>query len=1011
MVTAKVNIFKEEYKKLNKAQREAVDTIDGPVMVVAGPGTGKTQILALRIGNILLKTDASADGILCLTFTNSAVSAMRERLRKYIGREASKVKVATFHSFGMEILGKYFSILGLYAKPELMDEKDIIALCDEVLHKNDWKYIRPRSETSRYFRDLKSFISFLKRERITPEHFKNEIEKEIKNIERDPLSISTRGERKGEMKKDVERKMEGLHRTLEAVKFYSLYEIEKKEKNLFDFDDILGALVLIVEESIEAKNYIRENFLYVLIDEHQDSSGVQNEFLEKVWKEEDKPNIFVVGDDRQLIYGFGGASLEYFENFKDTFGKAKLISLEENYRSTQKILDSAHDLLRSSITKNRLKSNRKENHALRLVEAYYPRDEIIFIALEIKDKIKKRGSGEHSRTSIDPNDIAILVPKNRQVKSTITILKDMGVPVAGVAMMDFFDVPESSAFLRVLKIIANPGDGALLATSFFDKFSLISPFKAHEFIKGNKMREFSLLDVQEETPTLFSTQGRSALGENKQNDVNIWIQKLKLWLSYSTLPLYAFIQKVGTEFLLDNAKNHEELMIRIEVLRTMLHLVLFETEKHSKMSLKVFLDFLERIENYRENISLAVFSPNDGVKVLTLHGSKGLEFDHVYIAHMDEKSFSGSKREGFILPEYIKEKVEKRDEIVLKRELYVAMTRAKRFCTISYALQSHTGGDQELAHIISDLSENFEKQKAHETEKIILKNDERAYVEKKSNEERNINLEDLIKLVAKDYEDRKVSVSLLNNFFECSWKWYFRNLLQLPEPKQESLEFGNIVHGSIDAVLKLKKKLNEKDLKNMVLHQVRKSGFGDERKEKELFKLAFNILSKWVNERLDKINNKRESEQSVSVKDNRFPNLNIYGKIDLIEILDKDNVRVTDFKTGSVRKKGDIEKIDKEGRMSSYLRQLVMYSYLIKQSSKLKINVNESRLEFLEAKNEKETFYNRVITSKEIDLLIKDIKDYDQLIKNGKWVNRPCNYNSYGKNTECEYCKLAEIYK
>ena len=197
----------------------------------------------------------------------------------------------------------------------------------------------------------------------------------------------------------------------------------------------------------------------------------------------------------------------------------------------------------------------------------------------------------------------------------------------------------------------------------------------------------------------------------------------------------------------------------------------------------------------------------------------------------------------------------------------------------------------------------------------------------------------------------------------------------------------------------------------MVLHQVRKSGFGDERKEKELFKLAFNILSKWVNERLDKINNKRESEQSVSVKDNRFPNLNIYGKIDLIEILDKDNVRVTDFKTGSVRKKGDIEKIDKEGRMSSYLRQLAMYSYLIKQSSKLKINVNESRLEFLEAKNEKETFYNRVITSKEIDLLIKDIKDYDQLIKNGKWVNRPCNYNSYGKNTECEYCKLAEIYK
>src|SRR3989338_3023532 len=119
-------IFSEEYKKLNKAQKEAVDTIDGPVMVVAGPGTGKTQILALRIGKILLETDTKADGILCLTFTNSAVKAMRERLRKYIGPEASNVKVSTFHSFGMDILDKYYGVLGLDEKPELMDEKDSI---------------------------------------------------------------------------------------------------------------------------------------------------------------------------------------------------------------------------------------------------------------------------------------------------------------------------------------------------------------------------------------------------------------------------------------------------------------------------------------------------------------------------------------------------------------------------------------------------------------------------------------------------------------------------------------------------------------------------------------------------------------------------------------------------------------------------------------------------------------------------------------------------------------------
>ena len=131
----------------------------------------------------------------------------------------------------------------------------------------------------------------------------------------------------------------------------------------------------------------------------------------------------------------------------------------------------------------------------------------------------------------------------------------------------------------------------------------------------------------------------------------------------------------------------------------------------------------------------------------------------------------------------------------------------------------------------------------------------------------------------------------------------------------------------------------------------------------------------------------------------------------MIENLDAKNARVTDFKTGSIRKKSEIEKKDFEGRMNSYLRQLAMYSYLIKQNPKWRMNVRESRLEFLEAKNEEESIYKTVVKKEQIDLLIQDIKDYDQSIKKGEWVNRSCNYNSYGKNTECEYCQMAEIYR
>ena len=182
--------FEKEYKKLNKAQKEAVDVIDGPVMVVAGPGTGKTQILALRVANILTKTDNKADSVLCLTFTNSGVKAMRERLRDYIGAEASKVHVSTFHSFGMNIIEKYFRVLDFLEMPKLMDEMDSVGICDAILHDNEWEYIRPRADISRYFNDLNSLISLLKRERINPEAFEDLIKKEIHNLESDTENIS-----------------------------------------------------------------------------------------------------------------------------------------------------------------------------------------------------------------------------------------------------------------------------------------------------------------------------------------------------------------------------------------------------------------------------------------------------------------------------------------------------------------------------------------------------------------------------------------------------------------------------------------------------------------------------------------------------------------------------------------------------------------------------------------------------------------------------------------------------
>jgi DNA helicase-2/ATP-dependent DNA helicase PcrA len=634
-------------------------------------------------------------------------------------------------------------------------------------------------------------------------------------------------------------------------------------------------------------------------------------------------------------------------------------------------------LLESKVTPDKLKSQSRERHSVRLVEASYPRDEIIACAIEIKNKIKD---------GIDPNDIALLVPKNRYVRSAIDILKGAGVPVSAKDSVSFFDSLETKSMLDVIRVVSNPFDSATFGRLLFDRFSNIPPLLAHKFIHDSDSKYINLESALDKKQSLFLS------------PIENFIGKLATWVDNSRdLGLYELVQKIGSEFLLDTAQDHEELVKRVEVIRTFLHLALYKIEKNPKITLKEFIEFLDRLESYGEHIPLAVFSADIGVKVLTLHGSKGLEFDFVWIAHMDEKSLMSSKNMGFTLPSLILEKIEKKDEDIAKRELYVAITRAKRFCNISYSLNSYTGGEMELANIIKDLpDEIFERVSAEETEKSILSVDPKMYVEGSKNDKKNVDIKDLVNLVKGEYTGRRVSVSLLNNFFECPWKWYFRNLLQLPEPKNESLIFGDRVHKAIDQILKLDKKPSEKNIMDFVA--------GD--------KEAFKIVSTWVSKRLDKISKKRENEQPVPATDERFPHLNIYGKIDLIENLDKDNLRVTDFKTGSVKKKSEIEKLDEDGRLSNLMRQLTMYSYLLQKNPKWKKDVRESRLEFVEAKTDKESIYDTVIQLEQIEMLVKDIEDYDRALSTGEWVERKCNFKPYGnKDQKCEYCELSKIYQ
>ncbi len=979
--------FEKRYKKLNPAQKEAVDSIDGPVMVIAGPGTGKTEILTLRIANILKQTDTPASGILALTFTNSGVRAMRERLINMIGSVGSGVTISTFHSFGISLISEFYEELNLPTPPALLDDSDRVVLFDELLENHPWEYLRTRSGGAHNFADLKSLISLLKQERISPEDFLQQIDDEIEGIMNDPENISSRGSTKGQLKATEQEKIGRFERTKEIGAFYALYERTKKERSLADYDDILEYIVDLVRRSENARATLRERYLYVLVDEHQDSSGVQNDFLEEVWGSVEKPNVFVVGDDRQLIYGFGGASLSHFQRFQEVFEGTQLIALKENHRSTQRILDVAGELLQSSLANTELVSQKKENYPVQLVEAEYPRDEILRAGLEIKRKMEE---------GVPANECALLVPKNSQVRSASAVLSDLGLPVASGGKMSFFSLSYTQSLIRFMRAISDPYAPDRLAQLLLDSAFEVPFLISQKFLRDNGPR----ISIE-----LFAT------ASPEITKVGEMVSEMSREVLKSDV--YSLIQKASQQLFFRNAKTHAVLTAEVEVVRTMLHLALQAIEKNHKITLEEFLVFLARLEEYGQDITLAVFSGEEGVQVKTLHTSKGLEFDFVWIAHLDEGSLMKGKQLAITLPDAIKEKISKKDEISAKRELYVGITRAKRFCTLSYSKSGYSGAAQQVAKIVAELPEGtFETKTAQETEDEIRKENELAYVDSNPQAPSENTREEIVSLVKEHYHDRPVSVTHLNNFFSCPWKWYFRNFLLLPEPVTESLQFGNLMHGSIEILLKGGDDTDILSIMDTILDTLR---IYDEKQRERLKKDGKSTLERFVSEYLGGFRGAFSEKKPSVYHDPEIPLLEMTGKIDVIQELPDKSLAVTDFKTGKVKSSREIERRTEEGRMSDMLRQLAMYSYLLMHDKGAKRNeakVSVSQLLFLEAEaGDKNALYRTVITNEEIELLRKDIKDYAALLANGEWVALECDFKPYGQQKSCEYCDFANNLK
>lgn len=755
--------FKEEYSKLNSKQKEAVDTIEGPLMVIAGPGTGKTTILTLRIANILLKTDTPPSGILALTFTEAGAKTMKQKLREIIGSRADEVAVHTFHGFAVSIIREFEDHFPHISRSKQMTDLDEETLLRQILRDKKYRGLRPLGEPDFYIGKIGSTISQCKQEAWTPEMIKVFALEEIERIKADTDSISTRGASKGNLKADALRRIQKCERTILFADVYTEYEETKKREKLLDFDDLIFELLQALREDKLLLQLLQEKFLYILVDEHQDTNDSQNLIIKLLADFFDNPNLFVVGDEKQAIYRFQGASVQNFLSFQKKWQAMKTIPLIQNYRSHQSILDASFEMIEQNYEADEYPELRQK---LESKSAHLPAPLELFIAGN--QKSEEYNLVTQLQTLKAGETAAVIVRRNREVAHILSILQTAGVDARAERSANIFEHPVGRLFFALADFILDPSHteslaetfaGGLWQSDFQTQVSLIKKLKAGD-----------LEQVEKLIPTLQTLREEQGTAGP---------------LEY----LYVLAKLSG---LADLAAKDP---LGAEVWR---HIFTLGKELGEAEGVGSASALLQMLLDYKKSSEGKYIKINSGahtapVTVMTAHGSKGLEFDYVFLPFATEETWMGrSASTSFVLPR------EKNDDDEIKdarRLFYVALTRARKHAWLSYSLEDYSN------KILTPLRFLEELDQTHLSQKTLAKKDElpvtfdfERYQLKQHNQKNDYAKEVLLQT--------GLSVTALNHFIKCPREFFYKSILKIPEPPNAVSEKGNAMHEAMANVWK-----------------------------------------------------------------------------------------------------------------------------------------------------------------------------------------------------------------
>ncbi|HCR35556.1 hypothetical protein A2130_02600 [Candidatus Woesebacteria bacterium GWC2_33_12] len=925
-------------KKLNKEQLQAVKHDKGPLLIIAGAGTGKTTVITERIKYLITKERVLPEEILALTFTEKAAAEMEERVDMAMPLGYGEMWISTFHAFCDRVLRDNAIHIGLPSNFKLMTTAESIDLIKKNLFDFKLDYFRPLGNPNKFIEGMLQHFSRLQDEVVRPEEY---LKYAKKYTNEETLEIT---------------------KIKELASAYKTYDYLKIKEGKFDFGDLITKTLELFNKRPNILKIYEQKFKYILVDEFQDTNYGQNELINLLARK--YGNISVVGDDNQSIYKFRGAAISNIIQFKKTYPKVKIITLNQNYRSTQTILDGAYKLIkhndpdtleyRLGISKKLKAVNSKQLTDIKFIHTKSGQEEAEKICNLVTQLI--------SKDKYNYSDIAILVRANNHTDAFIREFERQGIPHQFLGPSKLFEKEEIIDLICYLKVLYNPEDSAslyrLLSSSIFN----ISSLELIKIATKAKRSSSSIFEVIMESDDkkvvkLLKIIDRHFKLINKETAGQI---------------LYDYISEVGIyQKILENSED-----VKAKNIAKFFEKIKSFEESNKDLSVFALVDYIDLLTEVGEspNVTDGDWQENNTINILTVHSSKGLEFPVVFLVNLVSERFpSRERREQIPIPDDLIKETLPTGDFHLQEErrlFYVGMTRAKE--RLYFTAADFYGDGKRKKKISTFVLEALEKLPNLQ---LPINNFQSIFNLQIPKHESPVTNHQSLKI---DY----LSVSQIETFKTCPMHYKLKYIYKLPTPPSASISFGVSIHNTLKDYFETKKDIFEIYKNNFIAE-----GYINKKHKLEFYKKGESYLLGFLKNAYDPKIKTVSLEQKFTIPVDKT--LKIGGVIDRLDDLGNGRLEIIDYKTGA--NIPTQKEVDKD-------MQLSFYCLAISNLYKVKPEDIKLSLYYLDTQEKITTKRTRKAldsVKKEIFEIKKEIEESDFKCNNNFFCQGKCEYSMF----------------